>query len=170
MLNILYAQISNLFDIEDISETNGVVEVRYYQDNIPNELQLAEINDILALWPLMKIKLQKIQDLNDNWKTVLNNGWTTQSGYRLGMDIQDITLLSGAFTLAKETSLIGITDPVPIVDLDGISHSLSLQDFTVLMLQYGQARSLLSNSYASIKQAINSATTLEELNAVNLTI
>ena len=71
MLNILYTQISNLLDIEDISETNGVVEVRYYEDNMPSELQLAEINDILALWPLMKTKLQKIQDLNDNWKTVI---------------------------------------------------------------------------------------------------
>ena len=65
---------------------------------------------------------------------------------------------------------MGMDTPVSIIDLDGIAHTLSLQDLTVLMLQYGQARASLSNSYATIKQSINNSTTIEELNAINLTI
>jgi hypothetical protein len=38
------------------------------------------------------------------------------------------------------------------------------------MLQYGQARATLSNSYAALKQSINESTSIEELNAINLTI
>jgi hypothetical protein len=170
MLNILFTQISNIVNIEDISDTNGVIEIRYDVDNLPNQLQLAEINNILSLWPLTKIKLQKIKELDENWKQVIQNGWTTSYGYKLGIDIQDITLLNGAFTLAKEASSIGITDLISIVDLDGNSHQLSLQELTLLMLQYGQARASLSNSYAVIKQSINAATTIQELEAINTNI
>lgn len=170
MLNILLDDLKNIIPIKAIVERSSTIELEYFSDNTPSEEQLENINLIISEWPFKKAKLNKIKLLDDQWKYKVNLGWTTQSGYRLGIDTQDIALLNGAFTLAKEASLIGITDPVSIVDLDGISHSISLQDFTILMLQYGQARSLLSNSYASIKQAINSATSIEELNAINLTI
>jgi hypothetical protein len=170
MLNILFTQISNILSIEDISDTNGVIEIRYYVDNLPNQLQLAEINNILSLWPLTKIKLQKIKELDESWKLKLQNGWETPDGYSLGIDISDVALLNGVFTLAKEASLMGINNTIYIVDLYGISHSISLQNLTILMLQYGQARASLSNSYAAIKQSINAATTIQELEAINTNI
>lgn len=170
MLYNLLNQISAVIPIQMLSETDNGIEILYYEDNLPSLEQEEQINNLLQSWPLYQLKLQKIEQLDSNWKEMLKTGWITSYGYSLGIDIQDIALLNGAFTLAKEASLMGMIDPVSIVDLNGISHSLSLQDLTLLMLQYGQARSLLSNSYASIKQAINSAESIEEINSVNLTI
>jgi hypothetical protein len=136
----------------------------------PTESQLTTINEILNGWPLEKAKLEKLKELDLEWAETVKTGWTTQAGYKLGIDIQDITLLTGAFILAKEANSIGLTDPSYIVDTEGNSHGLSLPEFTQLMLQYGQARATLSNSYASLKQSINESTSIEELNAINLTI
>jgi hypothetical protein len=53
-----------------------------------------------------------------------------------------------------------------ITDLEGNSRTLSLQDFTTLMLSYGQARVQLSSQYATRLGMINEANSLEELNAI----
>jgi hypothetical protein len=170
MLNTLLNEIQDVIVIKRIAEIDSLIQIEYFEDNQPTEEQLIQINDIIDSWPLKKNKLKKLQELDIAWSEIVKSGWTTQAGYKLGIDIQDITLLTGAFTLAKEANNIGLTDPSYIVDTDGNSHALSLSEFTQLMLQYGQARAILSNSYASIKQAINNSTTLEELNAINLTI
>lgn len=171
MLNYLLNQLKNVTsNILCIVEQDSVVTIDYAQDLELTEVQNQEINNILNTWPLTKAKLAKIETLDNNWKIVLKNGWTTPDGYKLGIDIQDITLLNGAFTLAKEASLMGINAPTSIVDIDGMSHSLLLPDLTILMLQYGQARAELSGSYAAIKQSINSATSIEEVDSIDLTI
>lgn len=170
MLNQLLTNLQKIIPVKELIDINGNIQVNYFDDNLPNNAQLAQISDILNSWPLDQAKIIKIQQLDVGWKTMLSNGWETPQGYKLGIDISDIALLNGAFTLAKEASLMGINDPVSIVDLDGISHALSLSDLTILMLQYGQARATLSNSYASIKQAINQASSIEEVNSIDLTI
>jgi len=170
MLYHLLNQIASVIPIQMLSETENGIEVSYYEDNLPSQEQLTQINNLLQNWPLHQIKLIKLEELNAIWNNVIKNGWLSPDGYRLGIDIQDVALLNGAFTLAKEADSMGIETPFSIIDLDGISHTLSLQDLTVLMLQYGQARASLSNSYATIKQSINNSTTIEELNAINLTI
>jgi hypothetical protein len=169
MLNILFDKIKNVIPIKTIIDNGSTIDIEY-STNQPSEEQLHQINDIIASWPLDKAKLEKLQQLDKLWNQTVKTGWTTQAGYKLGIDIQDITLLTGAFTLAKEANNIGLTDPSYIVDTEGNSHGLSLLEFTQLMLQYGQARATLSNSYAVLKQSINGSTTLEELNAINLTI
>ncbi len=170
MLNILLSKLQNIIPIKAIVERNSTIDIEYFIDNMPSESQLLQISNIIDQWPLEKIKLEKIKLLDESWKVRLRTGWETPYGYNLGIDISDVTLLNGAFTLAKEASLMGMNNPTSIVDLDGASHSLSLQDLTTLMLQYGQARASLSNSYASIKQSINMATTTEELEAINTNI
>lgn len=170
MLNILFEQIKNILPIKSIIQYESEVGVDYFNNIQPSEEQLTQINTIISNWPLKKSKLEKLEQLDSMWSQTVKTGWTTPAGYKLGIDIQDITLLTGAFTLAKEAANIGSTQPSYIVDTDGHSHELSLQQFTELMLQYGQARATLSASYASLKQSINDATTLEELNAINLTI
>jgi hypothetical protein len=170
MLYTLYNKINSILPIESLSESADGIEISYYNNNFPNESQLNEINNLVNTWPLTKSKLEKIQLLDNNWKIKIDAGWQTPEGYYLGIDISDVALLNGAFTLAKEASAMGITDPVSIVDIDGQSHSMNLQDLTMLMLQYGQARSSLSNSYASIKQLINNATSVEELEAININL
>jgi hypothetical protein len=169
MLNILFDKIKNVIPIKTIIDNGSTIDIEY-STNQPSEEQLHQINDIIASWPLDKAKLEKLQQLDKLWTQTVKTGWTTQGGYKLGIDIQDITLLTGAFTLAKEANNIGLTDPSYIVDTEGNSHGLSLPEFTQLMLQYGQARATLSNSYAALKQSINESTALEELNAINLTI
>jgi hypothetical protein len=77
-----------------------------------------------------------------------NIGYTTQYGWKLGLKENDITLLTGAFVLAKEASSAGLPLP-PIVDTDGISHNLTLEELTVLMLNYGQYRANLSAEYSN---------------------
>ena len=170
MLNYLYQQIAAITKIAVLSESINGIFIEYYADSLPSDSQISQINTIISNWPLQKLKLEKIQILDNNWKQKIKIGWQTPSGYSLGIDIPDIALLNGAFTLAKEASNLGITDPIMIVDLDGQSRSISLQDLTTLMLQYGQARSILSNSYATIKQSINSSSSLEELESIDLTL
>ena len=169
MLNILFDKIKNVIPIKTIIDNGSTIDIEY-STNQPSEEQLHQINDIIASWPLDKAKLEKLQQLDKFWNQTVKTGWTTQAGYKLGIDIQDITLLTGAFTLAKEANNIGLTDLSYIVDTEGNSHGLSLPEFTQLMLQYGQARATLSNSYAALKQSINESTSIEELNAINLTI
>jgi hypothetical protein len=168
MLYKLVQQLNNILPIRGVSESNNVISVMYI--NQPTELQLTQINEVIDSWPLQKSKLERLNQLDEIWSNAVKNGWTTSSGYKLGIDIQDITLLTGAFALAKEANNAGFTDPTYIVDTEGNSHALSLSEFTQLMLQYGQARAVLSNSYANLKKSINEATNLEELNAINLTI
>jgi hypothetical protein len=170
MLNILLNKISDIIPVVTIIEADSIINVKYLKDNNPSTQQLQQINNIIASWPLDKAKIEKLKQLDQLWTQTVKSGWTTQDGYKLGIDIQDITLLTGAFILAKEANNIGVTSPSYIVDTEGNSHALSLSEFTQLMLQYGQARATLSNSYAVLKQSINESTTLEELNAINLTI
>jgi len=170
MLHYLYKQINDIISIATLSESDQGIEIKYYENNLPSENQSLEIDHILSNWILEKSKLEKIKLLDENWKLKVKSGWQTPDGYYLGIDISDVALLNGAFTLAKEANAMGITDPVNIVDTYGISHSMGLQDLTTLMLQYGQARALLSNSYANIKQSINSASSIEELEAININL
>lgn len=170
MLTTLLQKIEKIIPVISVYEKQSGIEIEYQTNNLPNEDQLEQINLIIANWPLDKAKLAKIQFLDENWKTKIKSGWQTPEGYYLGIDISDVALLNGAFTLAKEANSIGITDPINIVDVNGQSHSMGLQDLTILMLQYGQARAALSNSYANIKQTIDSANTIEELESINISI
>ena len=61
---------------------------------------------------------------------------------------------------------MGITDPAFVVDTTGEAHAFNLTDLTALMLQYGQARALLSSEDAAKRTAINNANTIEELNSL----
>ena len=70
--------------------------------------------------------------------------------------------------LAKEASNMGFTEAVSIIDKNGGSHSLNLQDLTILMLQYGQFRASASSSYASKKELIKNASTIQELNNIQI--
>lgn len=170
MLYYLLTAINSIIPVQMICETENGIEPIYYDDNQPSPSQIQQVSQLISSWPLQKSKLEKLKELDQLWNETIKNGWTTSYGYKLGIDVQDITLLTGAFILAKEASNVGLTDPSYIVDTEGNSHELSLLEFTQLMLQYGQARAILSNSYANLKKSINEATNLEELNAINLTI
>ena len=162
-LDILHKQINDIVEISGISDDGGGNYAVDYV-GVPTEEQLITINSILESWPLEKAKLEKLESVDKEWTAILANGWATPYGWKLGLDIQDVALLNGNFTLAKEASNLGITDPVFVIDTDGEAHEFSLQDLTMLMLQYGQARAALSSQDAAKRKLIKNATSIEELN------
>lgn len=163
MIIQLHNLINNIIPIHGVAD-NGDGSYRVDYIDQPNTQQLELVNAILESWPLEKVKLEKLEIVDQEWQNTLNAGWTTPYGWKLGVTTQDVALLNGNFTLAKEAYNLGITDPVFVIDTDGESHEFNLQDLTMLMLQYGQARAVLSSQDAAKRKSIKNATTLEELN------
>jgi hypothetical protein len=112
---------------------------------------------------LDQAKLDKLTEIDEDWKVILNNGWQTPEGWSLGIHTDDVALLNGAYSLAKEAAALGSTDPVTILDTNGEPHSLSVAEMTPLMLAYGQARASLSGADAARRKLVKDATTIEEL-------
>lgn len=173
MIDILHNQINNIVPIDGLSynNTDHTYTIYYTDPNIilTNEQQIL-INNLLFSWPIIKEKIIKTEILNNNLQTKLNSGWETPYGWRLGLTNEDILLLNGNFMLAKEASLLGFSNNIFIIDKDNISHELTLENLTILMIQYGQARSLISVQYNQLLALINSSNSLEELNNINLTL
>lgn len=167
MLHILHEKINNIIPIHGVAD-NGDGSYRVDYVDQPNLEQLQLVNSVLDSWPLEKAKLEKLELVDNEWQNTLNNGWTTPYGWKLGITTQDVALLNGNFTLAKEASNLGMTDPVFVIDTDGESHEFNLQDLTMLMLQYGQARAALSSQDAAKRKTIKAATTLEELYSISV--
>lgn len=93
----------------------------------------------------------------DEWfNRMISEGFTTSYGWKLGLTHSDLSLLTGAFVLAKEADSLGLPLPA-IYDTAGVPHELSIQDLTYLMLAYGQHRGALSAEYASRKEQANAA-------------
>ena len=74
-------------------------------------------------------------------------------------------MLVGLFVLAKEGFALGINPP-PIIDTDGNSHNFTMEELTVLMLQYGQYRAQLAVIDANKRKIVENAKTIEELNQI----
>lgn len=87
------------------------------------------------------------------WIEQIEQGFRSADGIRLGLTIEDVTLLTGNFVLAKEAAALGVDIP-PVIDKDGVPHALEIDDLTTLMLEYGQHRAALSAEYAQRKAAI----------------
>ena len=166
-LDKLHTTINNIAPIVGVLDNlDGTYRIDYVSE--PSTEQSQAIDNIIIQWPLEKAKLEKLELVDTEWTATLANGWSTPYGWKLGLDIQDVALLSGNFTLAKEAANLGITDPVFVIDTDGEAHEFSLQDLTMLMLQYGQARAALSSQDAAKRKEIKETTTIEELNAINV--
>lgn len=166
-LSKLHEQIDSIVSIEGVQDLgNNIFHIEYLTE--PSSEQLTQVNNIIAGWPLSKAKLEKLEQVDTSWKTAMSNGWTTPYGWKLGTDNQDVTLLTGAFILAKEANNMGLSTKGTVIDMDGKSHELSLQDMTILMVQYGQFRSQLSSQDALKRELINNAFTIEELNNISI--
>lgn len=167
MLSILHEKINNIAEIisiEQISENNFFIE--YVNPNSITESQLTQINNIIATWNIELLKIEKIKLLDEKWNTHLKNGFLTQYGWKLGLENNDVTLLTGAFLLAKEAYSLGLGNEAIIIDAAGVSHSIPLNDLTLIMLAYGQYRTTLSSEYSETKNQIEQAQSIEELNNI----
>jgi hypothetical protein len=167
MLDILTAQINAVVPISGLSaDGDDIFDILYITP--PTEEQQAQVAAVVASWPLEKAKLFKLQQLDATWAQTVKTGWATPAGWNLGLDISDVTLLTGAFMLAKEAANVGFNAPAHIIDTAGVTHELSLAQLTEFMLAYGQTRSTLSGNYAATRQAIIGAATPEELTAISI--
>lgn len=90
---------------------------------------------------------------NDWFAAQIEQGFESDSGIRLGLTSEDVTLLTGNFVLAKEASAMSLDIP-PVIDKDGVPHALDMEELTALMLEYGQHRAALSAEYAQRKNAL----------------
>jgi NAD(P)-dependent dehydrogenase (short-subunit alcohol dehydrogenase family) len=120
----------------------------------PTPAQEAQIAEIISGWDNLRSKNAQLRLIESSWQATIAAGWTTPYGWKLGLTTQDITLLTGAFILAKEAQTMGLATSGVIVDTDGLAHELPVADLTGLMLQYGQARAALSAAYAASKAAL----------------
>ena len=133
----------------------------------PEELKAVNVvEEIMYISDLDQAKLDKLSDIDEEWKVILNAGFQTPEGWSLGLSTDDVALLNGAYSLAKEAAALGSTDPVVIVDTAGEAHELSLEEMTPLMLAYGSARSTLSAGDAAKRKLVRDATTVEDVEAV----
>lgn len=161
-LTILHESIDNIVSIHGVADnSDGTYRIDYIDPPTPE--QLDQVNSFIESWPLEKAKIEKLEKVDEEWKTTLEAGWTTPYDWSLGIDISDVALLNGNFVLAKEAASLGMTNPVFVVDTTGESHEFNLTDLTMLMLQYGQARAILSSQDAAKRTAIKNANTIEEL-------
>lgn len=168
MLNILHEKIDEIIPIVGVTQSSDGSYQIHYKNETPNPDQQQQIDQIIQNFPIETLKIQKIEELDNNWQEILKNGWTTSYGWKLGIDTQDVTLLTGAFILAKEANNMGLSTTGTIIDMDGKSHELPLQDMTIIMLQYGQFRSQLSSQDALKRGLINNAISIEDLEQIVL--
>ena len=123
--------------------------------------------DILA-----RAKVAKIAALNTWWTAQEATGITPQGAdFALGITPNDISLLNGAFSLAQTAVGAGVASadgPFTLIDTNGAPHQFTLAELTGTLLSWGQQRGQLSGTYALTKAAINAASTLEELNVVEM--
>jgi hypothetical protein len=73
----------------------------------------------------------------------LDAGYDTGLGFRLGWQAADVALLTGLYVLARRAAELGISQPIVIADMNGVSHSLTLAQYEQVMLGYGAARAAL---------------------------
>ena len=115
---------------------------------------------------LSQAKARKIQAINNEWITLEKTGWDSGQGYYLGITPSDVALIVGVFSLAKEAAALGLELP----DLISMANTpivfTTIQEMTMLLLQYGQARSNMASSFAARRKAVSDATTIEQVGVI----
>ena len=133
--------------------TSLINQVSNYKSNIePNSLDEAK-------------ELKQIS-INNEWITLEKTGWDSGQGYYLGITPSDVALLVGVFSLAKEAAALGLELPHLISMANTPISFTTIQEMTLLLLQYGQARSNMASSFAARRKAVSDATTIEQVGVI----
>jgi len=115
---------------------------------------------------LSQAKARKLQEINNEWLALEKIGWDSGQGYHLGITPSDVALLVGVFSLAKEAAALGLELPQLISMANTPIGFATIEEMTLLLLQYGQARSNMASSFAARRKAVADATTIEELGVI----
>lgn len=116
--------------------------------------------------PLSQAKATKLQLINSQWTVLEKTGWDSGQGFNLGIASSDVALLVGVFSLAKEAAAMGLAVPSIIAMNNSVVNFETISEMTVLLLRYGAARSQMSEDFAAKRRAVESSTTVEELELI----
>jgi hypothetical protein len=152
----------------DGSNKTNVYKIRNTEDISAKIDELASL--LLSYSPLADTlelaKHKKLNDINNEWLALERTGWDSGQGYHLGITPSDVALLVGVFSLAKEAAALGLELPHLISMTNTPISFTTIQEMTMLLLQYGQARSNMASSFAARRKAVADATTIEELGVI----
>lgn len=149
--------------------------------NTPSNLWVFEGNTVrvataaeqdILTFPLLKAA--KLQTLEDWWKQREVEGIQivhNNTNIVLGITPDDITLINGLYTSAKDSVALGYassTTDFQLHDINGDMHLFKLPELTTILLLYSQARATLHATRNSKKKSIQNATTKAELDSVEI--
>lgn len=107
---------------------------------------------------LSQAKAWSMQNINNEWAALEKVGWDSGRGYHLGITPSDVALIVGVYSLAKEAALLGL----PLPNLISMNNTpvvfSSIEEMTGVLLEYGQARSILAGTFAEKRKAVENAT------------
>jgi len=112
---------------------------------------------------LSQAKAWVFQNIDSDWAALEKTGWDSGQGFHLGIAPSDVALIVGAFSLAREAAVLGL--PIPgLISIEGNAVEFeTIQDMTVLLMNYGKARSDLAKEFAARRKVVQDATMIEEL-------
>lgn len=161
MLIVLHEKINSIVPIQGISDNgDGTYRVDYISE--PTEAEIVLVNKAIEDFPLSIAKEAKLKQIEAEWVEVEKAGWDSGQGYHLGITPSDVALLVGVFSLSKEAAALGLELPHLISMANTPISFTTIQEMTMLLLQYGQARSNMASSFAARRKAVADATTIEE--------
>jgi hypothetical protein len=144
-------------------DKDGIVNIHYKEEATSD--QIAASIDLVQQLPLLSAKQNKMAKIDKEFSNKIDSGFLTSYGWKLGLSIDGLVLLSSLYLMATTCEKAGLQIP-SIIDTDGMPHLLDMQWLTVIMLQYGEYRSQMSLEYATKKKSVNDATTIEEVENV----
>lgn len=112
---------------------------------------------------LSQAKAWVLQNIDSDWAILEKTGWDSGQGFHLGITPSDVALLVGVFSLAKEAAALGLPLPSLISMANTPITFSTIEEMTMLLLQYGQARSTMASEFATRRKIVQDATTVEEL-------
>ena len=120
--------------------------------------QVWNYNPTAAPDALSQAKAWSFQNIDNEWAALEKIGWDSGRGYHLGITPSDVALLVGVFSLAKEAAALGL--PLPnLISMENTAIVFSsIEEMTTVLLEYGQARSILASTFADKRKAVENAT------------
>jgi hypothetical protein len=125
--------------------------------------QVWNYNPTAAPDSLSQAKAWSFQNIDSDWAILEKTGWDSGQGFHLGITPSDVALLVGVFSLAKEAAALGLPLPSLISMANTPITFSTIEEMTMLLLLYGQARSTMASEFAARRKIVQDATTVEEL-------
>jgi hypothetical protein len=169
MLMHLHNQLSEVASIYGVLAEGGKELVVQYKDD-PTPDQQAEVEKILASWPLEEARLEHEEEIDQEVKEIEAKGYDTGKGYTIDLSARGAADLTGAIVLAKEAVDNGYEGPHFILASDGITHSATYEELIQVGVDYGVARNALYVAASQKTMMIREAETVSEVRLIDTKI